>query len=273
MQQTPIAIAIVLAFQLAVNANEFLLRQSPSTQSKQNIPITPTPAPTPKPQATLPPVVKQETFFATILRVLGISALPNNTKSDEEGFDGDICLTELPLGQFKCITQNGAYRSPVFTPERSKKILAVKAGKVVLLSMMGQEEKAVSSVKAIKLVGINQSATSQVLVIYSDPSNQEAAGLLSWETGQLTPIPLNPDSDDDRKMLSHLRGWDRYYGSSNEISVNSEIRVDKQFGIRWREVQYRDSKGKIEVTQCKPNRCGQPSLSESHKSVVFIKAK
>lgn len=273
MQSANIALVFILFSILATDTGLSSLRQSPLTQSKQNPPATPKPSPTSKPQTSPTLTVKQEPFFAKVLRVLGITVVPSNTKSDEEGFDGDICLTELPQGQTRCITQSGSFRSPVLLSEKEQKILAVKDNKVVLLAITGQVEKAFSNFTVSKLVAINQENTSQVLLIYIDHNGQEAAGLLSWQTGQLTSISSSTGSEDDRKMMSHLRGWERLYGSSGEIRVYSEVRTSRQFGWRWREVLYQNSKGKTEVTQCKPNRCGQPSLSEDSKFVVYIKAK
>src|SRR5207249_2611277 len=85
-----------------------------------------------------------------------------------------------------------------------------------------------------KAVGIDRHDSDKILVLIKHGSTA-APALLSLATGAITDISYDANSPDDRKLLNHLKGWERVYG---DIMVYSRAQTRESVSgtIEWQDV-------------------------------------
>ena len=220
--------------------------------------------------ATAPPP-KKESLRHRLLRFSGIADNPSTLKGPEQGASGQIWLADIGSQRARGLTAEGGYRSPVFMAGRTN-ILALNGSDIVRLPVGGGAAQRLYTIKGIsKLVGFNRDAPDQLLVLTEDSLAKPSVGWLSVKTGKILPIPYDPASSEDQRMLEHVRGWDRTYGGTR-------VYVDKlskpSLGgrpVEWTEVFLKADAGKpINVSQGEDVDCGQPSLSADGRLLVFV---
>ena len=218
-----------------------------------------------------PPPPRKESLRHRLLRFSGIADNPSTLKGPEQGASGEIWVADLGSQRTRELTADGEYRSPVFTPGRNT-VLALKGTDIVRLRFSGGAPQRIYSIKGIsKLVGFNRDDPDQLLVVSDDALARPSVGWLSVKTGQIAPIPYDSSSSEDRRMLEHLRGWDRVYGDTS-VYVRTVTGQSFSGKAEWKDVFLKGGNGKpINVSRCEHADCGQPSLSADGRLVVFVK--
>lgn len=232
--------------------------------------LRPLDAQAPTRRVPTPPPPK-ESFWQRVLRASGIAANPSTLKGPERGASGQIWVAELGGKRTRELTAGGGYRSPVFIPGRNS-ILALKGSDIVRLPVGGGAPERLYTINGIsKLVGFNRDTPDQLLVLTEDSFAKPSVGWLSVKTGRFVPMPYDPASSEDKRMLEHLRGWDRVYGGTS-VYVNSLIKQSLSGPVEWTDVFLKAERGEpINVSRCEDVDCGQPSLSANGRLLVFIK--
>jgi hypothetical protein len=97
--------------------------------------------------------------------------------------------------------------------------------------------------------------------------------LLTISTGATTVIPYDYSSGHDLQMVESLQGWTRTYGDQ-EIYVESQSKQAFSGTVQWTDVFVRIGNAKpVDASQCDGTNCGQPSLSEDKRLLVFVKVR
>ena len=209
-----------------------------------------------------------DSFWQTLFRVTGISATPRSMKDVNGQKSGNIWTVNLAQQSRSQVTRDGGYRFPVFLPA-DQNILALKGDEMVQVAVHGGEARALHTLqRAVKIVGFNKENYDQVLILRENEDGTPLVGFLSLKTGQVTSIPYDKNSDEDRLMLSHLLGWERVYNDTR-VYVKVEIK-----GSRYKSDVYikRGNQDEINLSECGGAICDQPSLSHNGRQVVFIQA-
>jgi hypothetical protein len=222
-------------------------------------------------KAPAAPQPRKESLRHRLLRFSGIADNPSTLKGPEQDASGQIWLAELGSQRTRGLTASGVYRSPVFMAGRNN-ILALNGSDIVRLPVAGGAPERLYTINGIsKLVGFNRDAPDQLLVVTEDSLAKPKVGWLSVNTGKIVPIPYDPASSEDQRMLEHLRGWDRTYGGTR-VYVNSLTKQSLSGRVEWTDVFLKADGGQpINVSQCEDVDCGQPSLSADGRLLVFIK--
>jgi hypothetical protein len=249
------------------------LQQQPASRqdNQQNNQPKPPADQKPKPPQAPP---KTETFWQKVLRVAGISATPSAMKGNEGALAGDLWIFDLNTNVGRSITRDGGYRSPIFLAGE-KKLLAIKGEDLVEVAIDGVETKKLHAIKGIvKLVGVNADDRDQVLVLSKDERQRPSVELLSLKDGRRSTLKFNVDSEEDGKMLEHLRGWERVY-DGGRIVIYTKTETNEGLAgskIEWSDVYLKKGNQEpVNVSNCDGANCGQPSLSSNALYVVYIK--
>jgi hypothetical protein len=215
---------------------------------------------------------KQPTFWQRLLRFAGISATPSAQKAPgDEAVAGDIWLVEVNSSEALRLTHDGGYRSPIFLTG-DKKIIAVKGPDVMEISVTGGEPKKLLCVKqVVKLVGANMDDPNSILVLIEDENRNPGLALLTLHDGGVTKIPPE-GSEEYRKALTHAESWERVYGTT-KVFVKTEVKNDLVGVVEWSDVYIKQAGSPPKnLSRCDGINCSQPSLSQSGRSVAFIKS-
>lgn len=209
-------------------------------------------------------------LFDRIMQVMGISATPSQMKGVSDVIAGQIWIADLALDSRTALNTDSGFRWPVFEPG-GEAVVALKGDSVVGISVTTGEVKFLHKIPGIeKLVGFDREDSDKVLVIL----DKEAAplALLSLKSGQLAPLSYDPRSKDHRRMLSHVKGEERVFGTAR-VYVNTESKQSMEGELEWGDVylQVGDAMPR-DVSNCDGVNCGQPSLSRSGEAVVYIRA-
>lgn len=221
----------------------------------------------------MPVQARAESFWETILRIAGISATPSQQRGPGDELEaGDIWVASLIHKTDQRLTWNEGYRSPVFEPG-DKTILAINGDNLVRLSVIGGESEILYVIKgAVKLVGFNKGDPDKVLILTEDDTGRPSVGLLSLKNGQVASIPTDRKSKKDRRMLIHIKDWERVYGDTT-LYVKAKTKRDLSGEIEWTDVYIKQgNKQAKNISRCNGVNCGQPSLSHGGRQVVFVKA-
>ena len=120
------------------------------------------------------------------------------------------------------------------------------------------------------MVGIDRHDSDKILVLIKRGSTM-TRWVLSLATGAISEISYDADSPEDRKLLNHLKGWERVYGDTMVYS-KAQMHEGVSGTVEWQEVFFRrDDTAPINVSGCDGANCGQPSLSGDGTKVVFIR--
>lgn len=219
-----------------------------------------------------PPPPRKESLRHRLLRVTGLADDPTTLKGLDGSASGQIWLAELRDQRTRGLTAGGGYSSPVFMPGRDG-ILALKGTDIVRVRMGGGAPERLYAVSGItKLVGFDRDAPDNLLVVTEDARATTSIGWLSIKTGKIVPIPYDPASSEDRRMVEHVRGWDRVYGDTS-VYVKTVTQQSLSGQVEWKDVFLKAGAGKpIDVSRCEQADCAQPSLSPDGQFIVFIKA-
>ena len=222
----------------------------------------------------LPAQKKKESFWQRLLRFAGISATPSAQKAPDDGANpGDIWLVRVDSSDKLRLTNDGGYRSPIFFTG-DKSILALKGNELVKLAIPAGSPNRLFNLKGIvKLVGPNMDDPDSILILLERQDGREALGLLSLKSGQVTEISPDGEDQEFRRAVAHARGWERIYGTT-KVYVKTEVKNDLAGSLEWSDVYLQQSKSEPKnLSQCDGINCGQPSLSQDGRHVVYIKAR
>ena len=225
--------------------------------------------------AALPPEAgaQGESLLQTLLRFSGISATPSAQKGPGDELEaGDVWLVSPGRGTSVRLTRDGGYRSPVFGPG-DQSVLALRKDALVSIPLGGGEGATLHALpRASKLVGLGVDRPQEVLAVFEDADGAPWLGLVALGSGQVTRVPHDRASREDRAMIAHARDWQRVYGSAAGY-VKTESKPGLSGTVEWTDVYLARSGGDpVNVSRCDGVRCGQPSLARDGSQVVFVKA-
>jgi hypothetical protein len=218
------------------------------------------------------PAAAAESLWQKILRITGISATPSQQKApgEEMTSGGMIWIADPAAGTRRPVREDGEFRSPIFAPDDST-IVALRNGWLWRMDAeTGKGDKAHHLSTVTKLIGKDRNDPDKILVLREE-NGKEAPAFLSLKSGQLTAIPYDGESSEDRNMLNHLKGWERDYG---KVSIYPrEQRRESIIGpVEWQDVFYKkDDAEPVNVSRCDRDNCGQPSLSSDGAKVVYVR--
>jgi len=88
----------------------------------------------------------------------------------------------------------------------------------------------------------------------------------------MTVVPYDAASNQDLQMLESLQGWSRTYGDKY-IYVKRQTKQAFSGTVEWSDVFLNvGNREPVDVSRCDGANCGQPSLSEDGRLLVFVKA-
>jgi hypothetical protein len=211
-----------------------------------------------------------EGLLNKVLRITGISATPSQQKAPGEEAGGEIWISNVKAGTRQKLGHESGFRSPIFGPN-DEAVLAVKDGALWRVSLQTGAASKIHQIAGLtKMVGIDRHDSDKILVLIKRGSTI-APALLSLATGAISEISYDANSPDDRKLLNHLKGWERVYGDTMVYS-KAQTHEGVSGTVEWQEVFLkRDDTAPVNVSGCDGANCGQPSLSGDGTKVVFIR--
>jgi hypothetical protein len=213
---------------------------------------------------------RADDFFDLIMQVLGISATPSQMKGDSNVSAGQVWITDVERGTRAALTTDSGYRWPVYEPG-GQAIVALEGDSLVRIPTRNGKINVLQKIPSVeKLVGFDRKDPDKLLVILDRDTVPLA--LLSLKTGNLTPLPYDPKSKEHRRMLSHVKGEERVYGSAR-VYVKTEVKRGMEGGLEWSEVYLQEGEATpLNVSKGDGVDCGQPSLSPDRNAVVYVRA-
>jgi hypothetical protein len=212
-------------------------------------------------------------WIDVIVRALGISKTPSQLRAPgDELKAGNIYVVSISGKAPVRVTRDGDYRSPIFLLNDND-LLAFKGEDLIKLPLAGGSSKKLHTVpQALKLLGLNRSDPDQVLYLLEDTEGRAQVGSLSLKDGRITRLPYNPQSPDQRRMMSNLRGDDREYDGIS-LYLKSETKAEVTGPLEWTDVYVKQSnRPPVNVSNCDGSQCSQPSLSHDGQRVAFIRS-
>ena len=212
-------------------------------------------------------------FTEKLLKFLGISDSPGTLKGPgDEVTSGELWLADLQAKTTRALAPSEGYRSPIFVAG-GREVLALRGTDVVQIPITGGQEKKLYAVDGIvKLVGANSADAGTALILLRGEAGRPRVGLLTVATGAVTPVPYDPASSQDLQMVEDLQGWSRTYGGRH-IYVKRQGKQALSGTVEWSDVFLQVGKEPpVNVSQCDGVNCGQPSLSEDGRMLVFVRA-
>jgi Tol biopolymer transport system component len=214
-------------------------------------------------------------FTEKLLKFFGISDSPSTLKGPgDEITSGELWLGDLDSKTTRALTSGAGYRSPVFL-SGTKDVLALRGTDVMQVSSAGGEGKKLCSVDAIiKLVGSGSEDPGKVLILLrGEAGGHPRVALLTVNTGAVTVVPYDPASSQDLQMVENLQGWSRTYGDQH-VYVKRQAKQALSGTVEWSDAFLKvGNQEEVDVSRCDGAQCGQPSLSENGRLLVFVKAK
>jgi hypothetical protein len=171
------------------------------------------------------------------------------------------------------LTSSDDYNSPIFLAGAGQ-VLALRGTDVVQVPAVGGQARKLYSVNGIvKLVGASSADAGTVLILLRGESRgRTRVGLLTVATGAVTPVPYDPASSQDLQMVEDLEGWSRSYGDRH-IYVKRQSKQALSGTVEWSDVFLQvGNQPPVDASHCDGVNCGQPSLSENGRLLVFVKA-
>jgi len=225
-------------------------------------------------QAQKNPPPKPTTFTEKLLKFLGISDSPGTLKGPgDEVTSGQLWLADLQSQITHALTSSEGYRSPIFLAG-TREVLALRGSDVVQVPATGGEGRKLYAVDGIlKLVGASSTDAGTVLILLRGQSDgRPRVGLLTVNTGAVTPLPYDSASSQDLQMVEDLAGWSRTYGDRH-VFVKRQSKQALSGKMEWSDVFLQvGNQPPQDVSQCDGLNCGQPSLSADGHWLVFVKA-
>jgi hypothetical protein len=218
---------------------------------------------------------RSATFTEKLLKFFGISDSPSTLKGPgDEVTSGELWLGDLDSKGTRALASSAGYRSPVFLAG-TKDVLAMRGNDVVQIPSGGGEGKTLYSLDdVIKLVGSGSKEPGKVLMLLrGEAGRHPRVALLTISTGAVTVVAYDPGSSQDLQMVEHLQGWSRTYGHKR-VYVKRQAKQAFSGTVEWSDVFLQlGNQEPVDVSQCDGAQCGQPSLSEDGRLLVFVKAK
>jgi len=213
---------------------------------------------------------RADSFFDLIMEVLGISATPSQMKGDSDVSAGQVWIADVERGTRTALTTDPGYRWPVYEPG-GEAIIALEGDSLVRIPPRTGKVKALLKMPGVeKLVGFDRKDPDKLLVVLDKDTAPLA--LLSLKTGNLTPLPYDPKSKEHRRMLGHVKGEERVYGTAR-VYVKTESKQAMEGELEWSEVYLQQGEAMPRnIRNGDGVNCGQPSLSPDGKAVVYIRA-
>jgi hypothetical protein len=123
----------------------------------------------------------------------------------------------------------------------------------------------------VKLVGFDGTDADDLVLLFDAPPAASPLGSVSLKSGRVTPLPYDASSEEQRRMLAHIRGQEREYGTTR-LYTKSESRRGLSRNVQWTDVYIRrGNAAPRNISKCDGVSCVQPSLSADGQSVMFIK--
>jgi hypothetical protein len=213
---------------------------------------------------------RADDFLDRIMQVLGISATPSQMKGDSDISAGQVWIADVEDGTRTALTTDFGYRWPVYEPG-GEAVIALEGDRLVRIPATNGTVKMLHKVPGMeKLVGFDRNDPDNLLVLLDKDTTPLA--FLSLKTGNLTPLPYDPNSKEHRRMLSHVKGDERVYGTTG-VYVKTESKQAMEGELEWSEVYLRRREAAPhKISNGAGVNCGQPSLSPDGKAVVYIRA-
>lgn len=217
---------------------------------------------------------KTESLWAKLLRIAGVSSTPASLRSEDHVTSGEVWWMPL-TGQSapRRLTHEGGFYSPVFDAQ-GQSVLALNNGNLFRIKLSsGVPVRLYALASVTKLVGLSRDDPDQLLVIGEDiQQHAPFVALVSVQSGKLTVIPHNPQSNEDRVMLAHLAGWERVYGDTRLYTEKNEKEGFGGTTVSFTDVYLkRGNDAPVNLTQGTRVSSSQPSLSGDGQKVVFIR--
>ena len=211
----------------------------------------------------------KETLLQRLLRIAGLTAAPSQMRAPDSQ-PGDIWLVALPDGMTRALTEGGGYRSPVFGPSDAF-VYALREDVVVRIPAAGgmpaQQGRAPD---VVKLVGFDGPDDLVVLTEAQPPESPLA--LLSLKTGRLTPLPHDPKSAEELRLIAFVRGDERVYGDTR-VYTRTESRRTALRTTEWTDVYIaRGTAAPVNVSACRGVNCSAPALSRDARRIAYVRA-
>jgi len=211
-----------------------------------------------------------EPLLSKLLRIAGLTAAPSQMRGPADNAAvGDIWIANVDRRPARALTTNGGYRSPIFVND-TPVVLALRGNSVVRLGAQGGSAIPLAGApKIVKLVGIDATSPDEVIVLLDAPASP--LGVLSLQSGKVSPLPYDDSSDEQRRMLAQIRAQDRTYGET-KLYTKTETKSGLSRPIEWTDVFLTRGAGSPQnVSACDGVNCVQPALSPDGRSLAFVK--
>jgi len=222
--------------------------------------------------ATISVPLTAQSLLQKLLRIAGLTAAPSQLRGPgDDAASGNIWVANLDRQTTQALTNDGGYRSPVFSPA-DRSIYALKGDAIVRIRTDGTSSSAVKAPGAIKLVGFDGQNPDELVVLLDAGAGQSPLAIVSLKSGAVTPLPYDPKAEDQRRMLAQIRAQDRVYGETT-VYTKTESKQGLSRKIEWTDVYLQ--RGKMppqNVSACDGVSCVQPSLSPDGRAVAFVRA-
>ena len=210
-------------------------------------------------------------FWEKVLKVVGISANPNDLKGPNDASTGRVWAIDVQRHTRHAVTKTGGFRSPVYEPG-DRSLLSLRGEDLVRIPLPeGEPVKLFTLKDALKIVGFNRENKDDVLILTQKPGdNLLTVVVLSLKSRQYTQLKYDPNSDDQR-LVNHLAGWDRVYGDTLLIVQRKKKKTSQGEEELANIVLEKKGHEAETLTPSDEVDCLQPCLSWDHHYVVFIK--
>ena len=212
-----------------------------------------------------------ESLIEKLLRVAGLTAAPGQMRGPGDTVEfGDVWIASTDGAARNALTSGGGYRSPIFAPT-GESIYALKADALVRIpSAGGTATPLLSTAGIVKLVGFDGSNASALIVLLD--SSTAPLGILSLDSGKISPLPYDAKAERERLLLAQITGEERVYGDTR-LYVRTETKRGISRIIEWADVYLqRGNLPAVNISACDGVNCAQPALSPNGRRVAFVKA-
>lgn len=212
----------------------------------------------------------KETLVQKLLRIAGLTAAPSQLRAPSDVEPGDIWIADVERRMGRALTQGGRYRSPVFEPGDAF-VFALRADVVVRIATAGGAPEDRGRVpSAVKLVGFDGPDDLVVLIEAAPRASPLVA--LSLKTGRINPLPHDPESQEEQRLLAFVRDGERVYGDTR-VYTRTESRRGLSRTIEWTDVYLaRGGAAPVNVSSCDGVHCGEPALSNDRRRLAYVKS-
>jgi hypothetical protein len=210
-----------------------------------------------------------ESLLTRLLRIAGLTAAPSQMRAPEDAAAGDVWIVTLDEGAAKALTQGGGYRSPIFAADG--RVFAVKDSSIVQVSPT-QGGTPVKVPNLVKLVGFDREHRDELVVVVDPPVAGSPLAVVSLTTRAVTPLPVDPASQQEQLVVAEARSQNRVFGDAS-VYVKTESKRGMTREIRWTDVYVKRGNGEPQnVSKCDGVDCTEPSLSADGKTLAFVRS-